>query len=109
LNGPAAAANEVPSAMPLFSFRTQNGERYGASDRCELTGADEAWQELTKVCGDLVAESCRKLEPNSEWSMELLDATDAPLFRIRLVAETMALPFVLVYLLPLISDSQPLI
>ncbi len=87
MNRPAAAANEVPSAMPLFSFRTQNG---GASDRCELAGADEAWQELTKVCGDLVAESCRKLEPNSEWSMELLDATDAPLFRIRLVAETMA-------------------
>jgi hypothetical protein len=38
-----------------------------------------------------------------------VDATDAPLFRIRLVAETMAWPFVLAYLLPLISDSQPLI
>ena len=109
MNRPAAASNEVPYAMLLFSFRTQNGERCGASDRCELAGADEAWQELTKVCGDLVAEGCRRLEPNSEWSMELLDATDAPLFRIRLVAETMAWPFVLAYLLPLISDSQLLI
>jgi hypothetical protein len=35
-----------------------------------------------------------------------VDATDAPLFRIRLVAETMAWPFVLAHLLPLISYSQ---
>jgi hypothetical protein len=82
------ASTQCP-VMPLFSFRTQNGEHCGTSDPCELSDRDEAWQELTRVCGDLVAEGCRKLEPNTEWSMELLDATNAPLFRIRLVAETM--------------------
>ena len=73
-------------AMPLFSFRTQNG----TSDACELAGRDAAWQELTRVCADLVGESCSNLKQNSEWSMELLDAANAPLFRIRLVAETLA-------------------
>ena len=41
------------------------------------------------VCGDLVGESARNLKQDSEWSMELLDARNTPLFRIRLVAETL--------------------
>ena len=73
--------------MPIFSFRTLDGEHAATSDTCELTSRHEAWKELTKVCGDLIGEGCRNLKPNSEWSMELLDAADAPLFRIRLVAE----------------------
>jgi hypothetical protein len=73
--------------MPLFSFRVRNGERSSASDPCELAGRDAAWKELTKVCGDLIGESCGNLEPNSQWSMELLDEAGAPLFRIRLVAD----------------------
>lgn len=76
--------------MPLFSFRTENGERSSASDPCELASRDEAWKELTKVCSDLIGEGCRNLKQDSEWCMELLDGADAPLFRIRLVAETLA-------------------
>jgi hypothetical protein len=76
-------------AMPLFSFRTENGERSFASDACEMPGRDEAWKELTRVCGDLIGEGCRNLKPDSQWSMELLDAADTPLFRIRLSAETL--------------------
>jgi hypothetical protein len=81
-----------PFAMPLFSFRSANGARSSASDRCELASRDEAWDELTRVCGDLVGAHCRDLKPDSEWSVELLDAADAPLFRIRLVAETLVQP-----------------
>jgi hypothetical protein len=73
--------------MPLFSLRVRKGERSSASDLCELAGRDAAWNELTKVCGELVGEGCGDLKPNSPWSMELLDEAGAPLFRIRLVAE----------------------
>jgi len=76
------------SSMPLFSFRTLNAGRASASDACELEDHDEAWKELTRVCSDLIAGYCRSLKQNSEWSMEVRDAADAPLFRIRLVAET---------------------
>jgi hypothetical protein len=75
--------------MPLFSFRARNAGRSGVSDACELASRDAAWQELTRVCADLVASNCRNLNENSEWSMEVLDAADAPVFRIRLVAETL--------------------
>jgi hypothetical protein len=95
--------------MPLFSFRTENDGRLGASDPCELAGPDEGWQELTKVCGDFVSEGCRNLKPNSEWSMALLDSKDTPLFRIRLVAETLAIPLVLVHLVPLLGEGASLV
>jgi hypothetical protein len=95
--------------MPLFSFRTEVGERCSASDPCAFASRDEACKELTKVCGDLVGEGCRNLKPNSEWRMELLDGADAPLFRIRLVAETLALPFVPIALAPLIRAAPVLI
>jgi hypothetical protein len=96
--------------MPLFSFRTENCGRACTSDPCELANRDEAWKELTRVCGDLIGESCRNLKQDSEWSIELLDGTNAPLFRIRLVAETLitlAWPFVLACLAPAIC--QPLL
>jgi hypothetical protein len=98
-----------PFAMPLFSFRTETGERTSASEACELAGPDEAWIELTRVCGDLVGDRCRNLKLNSEWSIDLLDAADAPLFRIRLVAEMLVLPFVMANAIPLMSEPPLLI
>ncbi len=95
--------------MPLFSFHTENGQRSGTSEPCELACRDDAWKELTQVCGDLVGEGCRNLEQNSEWSMELLDAAKAPVFRIRLVAETLVWPFMLSHAACLISEQPFLI
>lgn len=74
--------------MPLFTFRIHDGQRSSDSDACELEGRDEAWRELTKICGDLVGSSCLALRQNCEWSIEALDAADRPIYRIRLVGET---------------------
>jgi hypothetical protein len=74
--------------MPLFWLRVQCLAQSGGSDLFEIAG-DEAWGELTNVCADFIGEASRVLEPNSEWKMELLDETQTPLFRIRLVAETL--------------------
>jgi len=95
--------------MPLYSFRIGNPEHSGTSEACELVSRDEAWKELTKVCGDLIGEGCRNLKQNSEWSMELLDEADTPLFRIRLVAETLIWPVVLAYLVPMTWEPAFLI
>lgn len=73
--------------MPFFSFRVQCPAQSGGSDPFEIAG-HEAWGELTKVCADLVGAASRSLDQNSEWKMELLDESQKPLFRIRLVAET---------------------
>jgi len=44
---------------------------------------------LTSVCADIVGGISRKLKQGSEWQMELLDESRQPVFRIRLVAESL--------------------
>jgi hypothetical protein len=76
--------------MPLYFFRIQNGQYAGVSDQgTELADRAAAWSELTSVCGDMVGAIVRKLQQNCEWQMELLDESNRPVFRIRLVAESL--------------------
>jgi hypothetical protein len=76
--------------MPLYFFSIRNGHYSGVSDQgTELADRDAAWKELTSVCGDMVGGISRKLKENAEWEMELLDETGKPVFRIRLIAETL--------------------
>ena len=76
--------------MPLYFFRIRNGRFSGAADcGTELSGHDAAWHELTNVCADLVGSIFRNLKQNNEWQMELLDESKKPIFRIRLVGETL--------------------
>jgi hypothetical protein len=76
--------------MPLYYFRIRSGQFSGAADQAtELADDDAAWEELTRICGDLVGSISRKLKQNDEWQMELLDEYKKPVFRIRLVAETL--------------------
>jgi hypothetical protein len=75
--------------MSLYFFRISTGRYSGASDQgSEFESRDAAWAEMTKVCGNLVGSISRKLKQNAEWHMELLDEARKPVFRIRLVAET---------------------
>jgi hypothetical protein len=76
--------------MPRYFFRIQNGQYAGAGDHItELADRCAAWNELTAVCSDVVGSVSRKLEENSEWQMELLDECKKPLFRIRIVGESL--------------------
>jgi hypothetical protein len=74
----------------IYFFSIRNGRYSGAADHgTELSDRDAAWKELTGVCGDLVGSISRKLKQNAEWQTELLDESKKPVFRIRLVAETL--------------------
>jgi hypothetical protein len=76
--------------MPLYFFRIQSGRYSGVSDQgTELADRAAAWSELTGVCGDMIGGIARKLKENSEWRMELLDESNRPVFRIRLVGESL--------------------
>ena len=76
--------------MPLYFFSIRNGNYSGVSDQgTDFADRDAAWKELTSVCGEMVGGISRKLKENAEWEMQLLDETRKPVFRIRLVAETL--------------------
>jgi hypothetical protein len=76
--------------MSSYFFRVSHGNCCGVSDNgFDFADRDAAWAEMTQVCGDLVGSISRSLKQNTEWHMELLDESKKPLFRIRLVAETL--------------------
>jgi len=75
--------------MPLYFFRISHGHYAGASERgSEFETHEAAWTEMTQVCGNLLGSLSRSLKQNAEWQMELLDEAKKPVFRIRLVAES---------------------
>ncbi len=76
--------------MSLYFFRISHGRHSGASGQgSEFESREAAWAEMTKVCGNLLGGISRSLQQNSEWHMELLDESKKPVFRIRLVAESL--------------------
>jgi hypothetical protein len=77
-------------AMSRYFFSIPQGRFSGTSDACdEFADREAAWQELTRVCADMVGGISRRLGENDEWRVELLDESRKPVFRIRLVAETL--------------------
>jgi hypothetical protein len=78
------------SKMSQYFFRISHGRYSGASDHgSEFESREAAWAEMTKVCANLLGGISRSLKQNGEWSMELLDEAKKPVFRIRLVAESL--------------------
>jgi hypothetical protein len=76
--------------MSLYFFRISQGRYSGASDEpYEFESQEAAWTEMTAVCGNLLGGISRSLKQNAEWRMELLDEAKQPVFRIRLVGESL--------------------
>ena len=75
----------------MYFFRISHGRYSGASDQgSEFESREAAWSEMTRVCANLLGGISRSLKQNAEWHMELLDESKKPVFRIRLVAESLA-------------------
>ena len=76
--------------MSFYFFRISHGKYAGISESAlDLIDRNAAWAEMSNVCGDLVGGICRNLKQKSDWQMELLDQSRKPVFRIRLIAETL--------------------
>jgi hypothetical protein len=78
------------SIMSLYFFRISHGRYSGASEQgSEFESREAAWTEMTRVCANLLSGIARSLKQDAEWHMELLDESKKPIFRIRLVAESL--------------------
>ena len=76
--------------MSQYFFRISNGNLAGVSESSfDLADGNAAWEEMTKVCGNMVGSLCHNLKPKGDWKMDLLDASHKPVYRIRLVAESL--------------------
>ena len=74
--------------MPFFFLRiTSDGIASSPDHGSDVPDRQAAWTELTEVCGDLVRDACRSLEPSSVWGIELLDESKKPIYRVRVFGE----------------------
>jgi hypothetical protein len=76
--------------MPVFFFSARHGEHGGVcNDGAEFLDRAAAWKEMTGACSEMIGDVSRQLVENAAWQIELLDETRKPVFRIRLIAETL--------------------
>jgi len=76
--------------MPLYYFRVKTGQFSGANERgIEFADDNAAREEFARTSGDLVGGIARKLKTDAEWQIELLDTNRRPIFRMRLIAESL--------------------
>ena len=75
--------------MPNYYFRISSGQFSGGSDLpAALSSLEAAWEEITRISADLLPSITRTIKPDAEWQMELLDEAKKPVYRIRLLTET---------------------
>jgi hypothetical protein len=76
--------------VPRYYLRIRDNRDGGVTDQAiDVADRQAAWAEMTAVCSDLIGGVSRDLAENTEWQMELLDASRQLLSRIRVVAETL--------------------
>lgn len=71
--------------MPLYSFNiiASNQTRLGAI--CiELENDEAAWEEATMTCSELMKGFSAGFRPGDEWRLEVLDASQQPLYSVRI-------------------------
>jgi hypothetical protein len=77
--------------MPRYYFNISQGKYAGAPQvALDCEDDDAAWKEMTKVGGDLVADVVREFAQDTNWQIETLDEAKKVLFRISLLAESLA-------------------
>jgi hypothetical protein len=76
--------------LPQYYFQVTRGKYAGDGGLFEANDDAGARQEMIKVCSDVVGDVCRGMKADSDWQLELLDEARKPLFKISLVAESLA-------------------
>ena len=84
--------------MPRFIFQVQQG-KFSEISAIEdiLCDSYAARKAALGICADLAKDIVNRLRDDSEWRLDVLDETGKPVFRLRLLAEsldkTARLPF----------------
>ena len=76
--------------MPRFVFQIQSGDfpvPLGIED--ELSDIFAARKTALGICADLAKDIVAGLSGNSEWRLDVLDNLGKPVFRVRLIAESL--------------------
>jgi hypothetical protein len=74
--------------MARFGFQIRYG-RYTNDHVVDLPRAEDARQEASQVCCDMIRDVLTVLETSPEWRLEVSDETGKPLYLFRFTAESL--------------------
>jgi len=75
------------SRMARFGFEIRYGQ-YANDHVVDLPRAEDARQEASQMCCDMIRDVLAALETNSEWRLEVSDESGKPLYLFRFTAES---------------------
>jgi hypothetical protein len=75
------------SRMARFGFQIRYG-RYANDHGVDLPRAEDAWQEASQMCCDMIRGILAALETSPEWRLEVSDESGKPLYLFRFTAES---------------------
>lgn len=75
--------------ITTWFFRIKRGEidQNVWAEAIGVNSLDSAWDELKQVGAELLPDAMRRLGPDDQWSIEVLDDHKRPAFRIRVICE----------------------
>jgi Domain of unknown function (DUF6894) len=76
--------------MPRFTFQVQQG-KFSETPAIEdlLCDSCAARKAALGICGDMAKDIANSLADDSEWRLDVLDESGKPVFRLRLLAESL--------------------
>jgi len=73
--------------MPRYYFHVHHGQTELDREGEELPDEHAAWREATVTAGQILQGLDGKLRPQEDWSMEVVDEFQNPLYTLRISAE----------------------
>ncbi|MCS3892085.1 hypothetical protein M2171_001218 [Bradyrhizobium japonicum USDA 38] len=74
--------------MPKYFFHVHHGHTELDEEGEELPDKHAAWREATVTAGQILQGLDGKLRPQEDWTMEVVDEFQNPLYTLRISAET---------------------
>ena len=75
--------------MPRYSFKITDGEYRHPEFGNTLLDKVAAYREGLAIFADLARDIAKGMQPNSEWQIEIADESGKPIYRIRLLSESL--------------------
>ncbi len=75
--------------MPRYYFNTFHSDReFQDTEGMDHASQNDAWEEATTACGEMMRDLDGDLKPGEEWRMEVLNEQGEVVFVLRFSAET---------------------
>jgi hypothetical protein len=90
MTGTSVRQSPDPGELPLYSFSFMQGKYSKSVLTADLSDTNAVHKKAVAVFVGLIRDIAGELETHPAWQMEVLDETGKPVFRLKLLGESLA-------------------